>query len=455
MQACFAASGPQSLAALCVARVSRCIDRYRQPQRLSPRLELQVHAIDKNAVRKKPPALGLSLQSERLRRQLSSRSWPPPHRQQQESYDEFPKQGLLEGQRQQQQQAAQRPRLALADVALLTDEVLSMDINANQLPKKAFDELVDACGLAASSRAKATLLWHLGLRQADIKQLMRREYMSMFAVSAPTLQRRLRFLRDEGGFDLEQLRALMCRWPPCMSYAAKHWREHMAYFQSLGVTPAMMPQVIIKAPQLFAGLSLENTLRPRVQHLLDMTRLPESALPQVLLRGAAVLTVPEESMSERVFLLLDAGFSEEDVAGIVQRHPMVLAYSQAKLEGILQYLDSLGLDSEDIVHIITRMPSLLSLNIANNLMPKVNYLNRQLHGHPQMLVANPVYLTLSLQGRIMPRHRFMHHTGVLARTEPMNISPAMLVGDARFAVRIAKSSLEEYEAFRTQLKGRV
>lgn len=34
-------------------------------------------------------------------------------------------------------------------------EVLSMDINANQLPKQAFEELVDACGLAASSRAKA------------------------------------------------------------------------------------------------------------------------------------------------------------------------------------------------------------------------------------------------------------------------------------------------------------
>lgn len=44
---------------------------------------------------------------------------------------------------------------------------------------------------------QATLLWHLGLRQTDIRLLVRREYMSMFAVSASTLQRRLRFLHDE------------------------------------------------------------------------------------------------------------------------------------------------------------------------------------------------------------------------------------------------------------------
>lgn len=133
-----------------------------------------------------------------------------------------------------------------------------------------------------------------------------------------------------------QLRALMTRWPPSMSFATKHWRAHMAFFESLGVPPAMMPQVrpcsccpphhqpsmptvarcahshhlschvcdllitldaalltavcfacgqvIIKAPQLFAGLSLENTLKPRVQHFLDMTQLPKAALPQVLAR---------------------------------------------------------------------------------------------------------------------------------------------------------------------------
>ena len=57
--------------------------------------------------------------------------------------------------------------------------------------------------------------------------------------------------------------------------------------------------------------------------------------------------------------------------------------------------------------------------------------------------------------RIVPRHRFMRHTGVLLHGQPVGISPAMLVGDLKFATCVAKSSLEEYETFRSQLKGRL
>ena len=42
--------------------------------------------------------------------------------------------------------------------------------------------------------------------------------------------------------------------------------------------------MIVRAPQLFAGLSLQNTLRPRVQHLLDTIGLLPAALPKVLAR---------------------------------------------------------------------------------------------------------------------------------------------------------------------------
>ena len=57
--------------------------------------------------------------------------------------------------------------------------------------------------------------------------------------------------------------------------------------------------------------------------------------------------------------------------------------------------------------------------------------------------------------RIVPRHRFMRHTGVLHHGQPVGISPAMLVGDLKFATCVAKSTLQEYETFRSQLKGRL
>ena len=64
--------------------------------------------------------------------------------------------------------------------------------------------------IRVSYGAQASLLWHLGLRQADIKRLGCREYMSLFGVSATTLQRRLRFLRDEVRICLPLLMDLPC-----------------------------------------------------------------------------------------------------------------------------------------------------------------------------------------------------------------------------------------------------
>lgn len=77
----------------------------------------------------------------------------------------------------------------------------------------------------------------------------------------------------------------------------------------------------------------------------------------------------------------------------------MLAYNPDKLAGRLSYLRSLGLPPRDVAGMVTRLPQLLSLDIASNLQPKVAYLNNQLRGHAGMLAANPVYLTLSLHGR--------------------------------------------------------
>ena len=54
--------------------------------------------------------------------------------------------------------------------------------------------------------------------------------------------------------------------------------------------------------------------------------------------------------------------------------------------------------------------------------------------------------------RIVPRHRFMRHTGVLGPREPIGISPAMFVKDEKVAVSVAKSKLAEYNAFCKQLQ---
>ena len=47
----------------------------------------------------------------------------------------------------------------------------------------------------------------------------------------------------QAGLDMEQLRTLLRRWPTGMTYTVSHWRMHLAYFASLGVPAAALPQV--------------------------------------------------------------------------------------------------------------------------------------------------------------------------------------------------------------------
>ena len=80
----------------------------------------------------------------------------------------------------------------------------------------------------------------------------------------------------------------------------------------------------------------------------------------------------------------------------------VLAYSTAAVQERLDYLASLGLERAAVVGMLARLPQVLSLDIARNLAPKVEYLSTHLMGHAGMLAATPAYLTLSLQHRQAP-----------------------------------------------------
>jgi mTERF domain-containing protein len=91
---------------------------------------------------------------------------------------------------------------------------------------------------------------------------------------------------------------------------------------------------------------------------------------------------------------------------------------------------------------------ILSLSIENCLQPKYNYLINQLKGDVQTVTSFPAYFSLSLEQRIIPRHRFLEH---LKRTPegpfPMRV---LTISDYAFC-KWAKSTEEAYEKFRHDL----
>ena len=135
---------------------------------------------------------------------------------------------------------------------------------------------------------QASLLWYMGLRQADMKRLRGREYMSVFGVNTATLQARLRFLRDEvlppqpivtGS---HACLSAACNSIPCSVFWAPpdaicaHGKEHFALsFFSAGKRAKMLRVLMSTAlvPRPFTGaaacmLARSSFAHPILKHTL-------------------------------------------------------------------------------------------------------------------------------------------------------------------------------------------
>lgn len=92
---------------------------------------------------------------------------------------------------------------------------------------------------------------------------------------------------------------------------------------------------------------------------------------------------------------------------------------------------------------------MLSLSLEDNLKPKYLYLINELNNEVHSLTKYPMYLSLSLDQRIRPRHRFL----VSLKKAPKGPFPlgSLVPSDESFCQQWAGTSLDKYLAFRQRL----
>lgn len=69
------------------------------------------------------------------------------------------------------------------------------------------------------------------------------------------------------------------------------------------------------------------------------------------------------------------------------------------MEEKVRYLRTIGVGGEQLATVITRLPQLLSLDIANNMAPKFEYLRSELGGTVKDVAGYPAYFSLSMPQR--------------------------------------------------------
>lgn len=79
--------------------------------------------------------------------------------------------------------------------------------------------------------------------------------------------------------------------------------------------------------------------------------------------------------------------------------PQMLYLKVDAMEEKVQYLRNIGVHGEQMGKVISRLPQLLSLDVANNMAPKFEYLRSQLGGTVDTIAGFPAYFSLSMPQR--------------------------------------------------------
>lgn len=106
----------------------------------------------------------------------------------------------------------------------------------------------------------------------------------------------------------------------------------------------------------------------------------------------------------------------------------------------IEYLQSLGLEYQDVTKMMIRSPGLLTFSIEKNYKPKVEYFLQEMRGELAELKRFPQYFSFSLEGKIKPRHRLLMEHGLR-----MSLSEMLKVSDGEFNARVIEMRLQKLD----------
>eukprot|EP00250_Pteridium_aquilinum_P012731 c20906_g1_i2 orf=330-1952(-) len=352
------------------------------------------------------------------------------------------------------QQVTKAPETVKAVISLPKVEVKAVISLPKQNTLVATDNLnlQLLAGLELEQRCQPVVeyLISLGLNENNLQKIARRR-RACFYVKISKVKERLGYLMSLG-IKNEDISKVLTRHPQVLEYTVdRMMKPRVQYLQSIGVPETRLGRVITVSPSLLE-CSLEGSLKRRVRFLVEEVGVSEGDVWKIVLLSPQVLTQSiNNSLRPRInFLLKKVGLSQERVTKMIMKHPQLLHYSiKNGIQPRIDFLRSIGLSDRDIAIVLSRSSQVLSLSVEKSLKPKCDYLTKELNCGLQTIVSFPAYLSLSLEQRIKPRHKFLKSLNRLpAGPFSMHI---LAVTDDEYCKRWAKSTVEEYCSFRQSL----
>lgn len=121
-------------------------------------------------------------------------------------------------------------------------------------------------------------------------------------------------------------------------------------------------------------LNLEPKFRPLLSYLHQLG-LSETDFRKIAERHKTCLHTNAVMAKERVEYLLSLGVESENLSKLIVRHPQILEYTvERAMKPRIQYLKRIGVPESKLGRVITVAPSLLECSLQRSLKPRVQYL---------------------------------------------------------------------------------
>ncbi|KAL6999157.1 Transcription termination factor mterf9, chloroplastic [Sarracenia purpurea var. burkii] len=325
-----------------------------------------------------------------------------------------------------------------------------LEVEVGSSTKNRFRRLSEEVDLDVKWFPLLNYLSIFGLKDSHFIQMYER-HMPSLQINADSAQERLEFLLSVGVKD-KDIRKILLRQPQILEYTVENnLKSHIAFLLSLGIPDSRIGQIITATPSLFS-YSVENSLKPTVRYLLEEVGIKKSDLSKVVQLSPQILVQRIDSSwtSRFSFLTKELGAPRDNIVKMVRKHPQLLHYSiEDGLLPRINFLRSIGMRNSDILKVLTNLTQVFSLSLEGNLKPKYMYLINELQNEVQSLAKYPMYLSLSLDQRIRPRHRFL----VSLKKAPKGPFPlsSFVPSDECFCQQWAGTTVDKYLAFRQSL----
>jgi hypothetical protein len=211
--------------------------------------------------------------------------------------------------------------------------------------------------------------------------------------------------------------------------------RHEIGTKDLGKVIAAFPSVLL--------LDAEETILPNAQYLMHELGIWEDDLPRVLQLYPALLGTDLERMKQVTNYLLSLEVPEENLASIFRSFPHLLRLdAQSEMQPVVEFLQSVGI--RNLGRFVCRLPPILGYSVADEILPKWNYL-ASVCADPRFEVTKfPAYFSYPLE-RIRTRYEYLRRVKQVP-TQFLSVDQIMSMGDKDFATLVV-GDMDEGQAF--------